>query len=333
MNIEFQFQEKFVTQLKSIVPANMSLADELADLLKVSTDSIYRRLRCQSSFSFDEVAIISNKFRVSVDGLFNVDSLQVTFNFNPMYDATSNFGKYLEWFAKYLTELSKIKGTRIIYAAEDVPVFRHFKYKNLSAFKSFYWSKAVLNNEFFIGKKFNSNFVPQEIIDINKQAYDSYCQIDSIEIWTEETIMSTLKQVEFFWESDYFENRDQAMVVINEIRDMIDELKMECENNLKNSDTRRGQFVFYNSDLMIGNNTVLIEPGESNLLDRVFLGHNTFNSISTYNASFAKETRLWMENLTKKSMLLSGTAEKQRSKFFKTMEAHINVLEKLVMES
>lgn len=103
MNDGFQFQEKFVAQLKSLIAPNISLADELADLLNVSTDSIYRRLRCQSGFSFDEVATISKKFGVSVDGLLAVDSLQVNFNFNPMFEEKSNFGKYLKWFSDYFT--------------------------------------------------------------------------------------------------------------------------------------------------------------------------------------------------------------------------------------
>jgi len=330
MNNGFEFQEKFVAQLKATIAPNLSLADELADLLNVSTDSVYRRLRCQSGFSFDEVAIISKKFGVSVDGLLNVDSLQVNFNFNPMFEQKSNFGKYLLWFSEYLTQLSKIPGTRIIYAAEDIPLFRNFNYPNLSAFKSFYWSKAVLNSDFFDGKKFNPDIVPQEILDINKKTYDAYSQIDSIEIWTEETIISTLKQVEFFWESDLFENSAQAILVINEIREMMDELKTDCENSFRNDPNTRRQFMFYNSEVMIGNNQVLIEPGDSKLAKRVFLGHNTFNSISTYNAAFVAETVLWMDNLIKKSLLISGTAEKQRAKFFKKMDDLISVLERNV---
>lgn len=328
MNSGFEFQEKFVAQLKGSIAPNISLADELADLLKVSTDSIYRRLRCQSGFSFDEVAIISKKFGVSVDGLLAVDSLQVNFNFNPMFEEKLNFGKYLIWFSEYLSQLAKIPGTRIIYAADDVPLFRHFNFSNLSAFKSFYWSKAVLNSEFFQGKKFNSNIIPQEIIDINKKTYKAYSQINSIEIWTEETLISTLKQVEFFWESDLFEDTAQALLVTEEIRQMMDELKMNCENSYKNDPDLRGQFMLYNSEVMIGNNQILIEPGDAKMGERVFLGYNTFNSISTYNASFVKETRLWMENLTKKSLLLSGTAEKQRAKFFKKMDDQISVLER-----
>ncbi len=330
MNDTYEFQAKFVAQLKATIPVNLSLAEELADLLNVSTDSIYRRLRCQSAFSFDEVAVITKKFGISLDGLIRIDSLNVSFNFNPMYEEKSNFGKYLKWFSSYLTELSEISGTQIIYAAEDVPLFRHFNYANLSAFKSFYWSKAVLNSAFFEGKKFNISLVPQEIIDINKQTYLSYTKINSIEIWTEETLVSTLKQVEFFWDSDLFESQDQVLVIINEIRQMMFELRTDCENSFKGGSKGGGEFMLYNSEVMIGNNSVLIHPGESKLMTRVFLGYNTFNSLSTYNDAFSKETGLWMDNLMKKSLLLSGTGEKQRARFFKKMDNHIDALEKHV---
>jgi len=332
MPSEYDFQKKFVAQLKSIFAPHINMAEELADFLQISTDSVYRRLRCQSTFSYDEVAAISQKFGLSLDGLLNLDSLQVAFSFNPMYEKKSNFGKYLKWFSTYLTELANTPNTKIIYAAEDVPLFRHFNYSNLSAFKSFYWSKAVLNSEFFIGKKFNPDIVPKEILEINKLTYNSYSQINSIEIWTEETLSSTLKQVEFFWESDLFESRDQVLVVINEIRQMMDELKTDCENSYKNHPERKGEFMLYNSEVLIGNNCVLIEPGASQLSERVFLGHNTFNSLSTYNAAFSRETRLWMENLTKKSLQLSGVAEKQRARFFKKMDEQIDSLEKNVMK-
>lgn len=322
---------KFVEQLKTVFPTNLSLAEELSDLLNVSTDSIYRRLRCQSSFTFDEVALISKKFGVSVDGLLGQNSLQVSFNFNPMYQEPMNYKNYFKFFSHYLKELSGYKGTRIIYASEDVPVFRHFNFPNISAFKSFYWSKAVLNDKNLIGKKFHPEFVSAEIIDMNKHTYQTYCKIDRTEIWSQETLSSTLNQIEFFWESGLFENKDIALLVVDDIRKMMTELQNDCDNALDSSSEKRGEFILYNSEVFIGNNCVLIEPGESKMSERVFLGYNTFSSISTYNVAFSKETRMWMENLMKKSLLLSGTGEKQRSKFFNKMEEHISALEKKIL--
>ena len=329
MNKEFEFQEKFVLQLKAVMPAHIAIAEELSELLNLSSDSIYRRLRCQSFFTFDEVAIISKKYGISLDGFLNLDSLQVSFNFNPMYGENNNFEKYLLWFSDYLTELSRSEGTHITYVCEDVPLFRHFKYNTLSAFKSFYWNKAVLNNEKLIGKKFHKDLVSDKIIELNKKTIEAYYKINSIEVWTEETLKSTLKQVEFFWESDQFDSAEQAMIVINEIKQMLNDLKHECENGYKDFERKQGKFKFYVSEVMIGNNCVLIDFGNI-ASSRVFLSHNTFNSISTYNSAFVEETSQWMDNIKGKSILISGSAEKQRAIFFKKNAEMINSLEKLI---
>lgn len=333
MNDNLEFQARFVAQLKSVFPPNISLAEELSDLLEVSTDSIYRRLRCQSTFTFDEIAVISQKFGVSLDGLLSQNSLQVSFTFNPMYSELMNFENYFRFFSHYLKELSTHKGVRILYAGEDVPVFRHFKFTNLSAFKYFYWNKAILNDKNLTGKKFNAGYVSPEIIEMNKQTYNTYRQIDRTEIWSQETLSSTLIQIEFFWESGLFETKEQALSVTGDIRMMMAELHADCDTDAPSSPGNMGDFVLYNSEIFIGNNCVLIEPGESKMNARVFLGYNTFSSISTYNAAFSSETRQWMDNLMKKSILLSGSAEKQRSKFFNRMGDQILALEKKIQAS
>jgi hypothetical protein len=44
-------QEEFIKTLRASIPESISLADELADLLKVSSDSAYRRLRGETDFT------------------------------------------------------------------------------------------------------------------------------------------------------------------------------------------------------------------------------------------------------------------------------------------
>lgn len=331
MKKEFEFQKKFVEQIKSVFPAHISMAEELSELLNISQDSIYRRLRCQSFFTFDEVALISKKYGISLDGLLSHDSLQVSFNFNPMYDDKSNFEKYMIWFSEYLTFLSQKVGTTITYVSEDVPLFRHFKYDTLSSFKSFYWNKAVLNNPNLIGKKFHQDIISEKIREFKRKTIESYYKINSIEIWTDETLKSTLKQVEFFWETDQFESAEHAILVINDIRQMMTDLKTECENGFKDIVNQKGKFNFFVSEVMIGNNCVLIDFDDMKTPGRVFLSHNTFNSISTYNSAFANETRQWIENIKGKSILISGSAEKQRAIFFKKNNDLINALEKMIL--
>lgn len=327
MNGILHYQEEFLIQLKSNLNSNINLVDELTDLLKVSKDTVYRRLKCQSAFSFDEVIAISDKYGIKLNSFLQQSAQQVSFDFNPIYEVEGNLEKYLNGLSDYILELSKIPSVKVIYAAEDVPFLRHLHYPTLSAFKIYYWNRAVLNNAKFKGKKFNEGIISDNMAKINQRTFQHYCQINSIEIWTEETLISTLKQVEYFWESDLFENKNQALRVIDDIQLMMDELKRECEDGHKNIDYFRGEFKLFFSEVLLGSNCVLVVPGESKLRERVFLGHNTFNNISTYNASFCKETMLWMDNLIKKSFQLSESSEKQRAVFFKKMASKIGELQ------
>lgn len=327
MSDPLHFQEKLVAMLKQSIADNVSLAAELSDLLNISMDSVYRRLRCQSTFSIDEVGLIAERFGISLDGLFRKEDNQVNFNFNPMYGLPFNFSKYLEWYASYLTELAKIPGTKVIYAAEDIPVIRHFKYPHLSAFKAYYWSKAVLNVEVFKSKVFDFSEISQSLIDNNKKTADAYAKLNVTEIWSEETITSTLRQIRYFFDCRLFDSHETALTVVAELRNMLENMeKASQENDMENRE-RIGDFKLYTSDLMIGNNCVYIEPGKQHAPVRVFIGHNTFNTISTSDSKFVNETLQWINNLIKKSVLLTGSAEKQRVVFFKKMYDKITALE------
>lgn len=332
MSDPLHFQEKLVAMLKQSIADNVSLAAELSDLLNISMDSVYRRLRCQSTFSIDEVGLIAERFGISLDGLFRKEDNQVNFNFNPMYGLPFNFSKYLEWYASYLTELAKIPGTKVIYAAEDIPVIRHFKYPHLSAFKAYYWSKAVLNVEVFKSKVFDFSEISQSLIDNNKKTADAYAKLNVTEIWSEETITSTLRQIRYFFDCRLFDSHETALTVVAELRNMLENMeKASQENDMENRE-RIGDFKLYTSDLMIGNNCVYIEPGKQHAPVRVFIGHNTFNTISTSDSKFVNETLQWINNLIKKSVLLTGSAEKQRMVFFKKMYDKINSLELYIQQ-
>lgn len=330
MTEHLPFQEKLVASLKLSIADNVSLAAELSDLLNISMDSVYRRLRCQSAFSFDEVGLIAARFGITLDGLVKNEAHQVNFNFNPLFDLPFNFVKYLEWYATYLSEMALISGTRLVYAAEDIPVIRHFKYPHLSAFKAYYWSKAVLNLEVFRSKQFDFSEVSKTLIEYNQKTAEAYAKLDVVEIWSEETINSTLRQIRYYFDCGFFDQASTVLLLLTELRDMMEHMEKECQENDLPHRERKGDFKLYTSDLMIGNNCVWVEPGKQVSPERIFLGHNTFNTISTTDPKFVSETKMWVNNLIKKSVLLTGSAEKQRLIFFKKMYERIAVLENYI---
>src|SRR5215212_4479105 len=69
-------QLAFVQKLKELAPANASLADEIAELLDVSSDSAYRRLRGETAITLDEAVILANHFKIPFSAFTeNLDGL------------------------------------------------------------------------------------------------------------------------------------------------------------------------------------------------------------------------------------------------------------------
>ena len=82
-------QNKLLGRIKPLIPANLTIVDVLSDLLEISTDSVYRRLRSETSLSIEEVSRICTHFNISFDELNTIDNASsVTFTFNPLSTVT-----------------------------------------------------------------------------------------------------------------------------------------------------------------------------------------------------------------------------------------------------
>lgn len=308
-------QLEFIQRIKQMVPANHSLVDEVADLLQLSNDSAYRRIRGETALSIDEVVLLCNHYKISFDSFNNQHSGTVTFNCKSLGNNDNSLEEYL---TGILNDLKKIQGfdkKEIVYAAEDIPIFHNFKFPELTAFKLFYWNKSVINPPSLSGKKFNFDSISKEFIELSKNIYDTYSAIPSIEIWTEETISSLLKQIEFYWTSGLFERKEDALVVCDQVTQMVSMIEKQAEMGSKNKNAAcENNFTLYNSEIMIGNNTILVNMGAVKV---TYISYHFFNSMITTNNSFCNETDSWLKNLIKKSTLISGVGEKQRYQFFK----------------
>lgn len=327
-------QQRFLQKLKEIIPPNYSLVDELADLLQISTDSAYRRIRGETAVSMDEVVKLCQHYKIPL-GLLGADQTDgVTFNYKLVSDDTASFRDYL---TKLLADLEKIRSAdtkEVIYGAADVPLFHHFNYPEQAAFKIFYWLNSVSNLPTLEGKSFTTDIIPEDILELGKKVFETYRDIPSIEIWTEESANSTIKQIDYYWEAGLFERQEDAVLVVEQLAEMIKDIQQMAKQGNKNLEApakkkegEKENFLMYYSEIQIGNNNILVQVGDTKVN---YLRHQTFNYMYTTNTKFCNETELWLSNMIRKSILISGVSEKQRYQFFKKIQQSVaQLLEKV----
>lgn len=320
--MENEIQQRFFNKIRQIVPPNYALADELADVLNISKDSVYRRLRGETALSLEEVLVICQHYRITFESLANPDA--VTFEFKQLNPDLESFHQYLQRLLLDLQRIKSFENGELIFAAEDIPVFHHFNHPLLTSFKMFYWMRSIMNVPELEGERFKPGKLTPDLLETAKEIYDIYLQIPSVEIWTDETASSTLKQIEYYWEAGLFEDSATAIAICDDFIAELQHLQRLCERGNKQGTP----FRFYLNDIMIGNNCILIKAGHNKF---TYLSHHSFNFMLTTDFNFSNQTDSWLDGMMQKSMLISGVSEKYRNRFFMQQIQRVTTLKNLML--
>jgi len=317
-------QSVFLEQIKNRLPASVSFSDELAELLSISRDSAYRRIRGETVLSLDEVKKLYDRFGVSIDSILSGSSRMVTFHRRVVSHADYPVEQWLSSLLKNLTYLGSFKNHELIFSAKDVPVFHYFRLRHLSSFKLFFWMKTLLGDPKFASKKFGPSAVPNEMTGLAERVGLKYSSLNSVEIWNEDVFYDTLKQIEFYHECGFFENADDPKILCDELDELLNHIKAEAVLGEKEEG---GKFTMFDNEILIADNTVFARMGDKR---SVYVNQNALNLLLTFQEPFCQQTEEYLRNLMKQSTQISITGERERNRFFKNMTDRINaVKEKL----
>jgi len=327
-------QEIFIGLLKRNVPSNINLAEDMGQVLQISSDSAYRRIRCETALTLDETVKLCNHFDIPLDVLNHSTPNSISFKIHKLSNHIDSFIDYLEALGSDIGNLTKYENGEIIYAAEDLPVFYSFFFKELARFKLGYWNKSIQNVEELQGTYVEDLQIPAEWQEKVQAIVSNFLQVNSIEIWNEDTLKSTLRQVKFYWEAGFFKHKETALAVVEDLRNLVEMLRKQCDLGKKMNFAKgaftSSEYVLYNSDLMIGSNCVLLRAEGK---ETSYIGYNSFNYMRTSNSFFNEQEKNWMNNLISKSTLLSKVSEKQRNQFIKELNRQVNELENFIKEN
>jgi hypothetical protein len=313
------FQTLWNEILLKHAPANISIAREISELLDISQDSAYRRLRNETDYTLDEAAKIANHFNLPLEALNNERHSIVSFKTNPLNSDSNSYREYLSNMLANMKRLESFESAEIFFGAEDIPVFYHYSQPALMKFKMVYWLKSLLLVPEFQNRHFEEIELPEDFITLASDIFKSFSKIHSTEVWTAETALSTIKQIRFYWDAGFFEKLDTLLSVINDLEASIRVIQKQAETGHKfssNGTMTASNYKLFVSDVMIGTNSIFVKAND---FRTSFISYSTFNFMQTTNAEFNAQNEMWMNNLISRSTLISLVSEKQRNQFFKSI--------------
>ncbi|RFP65111.1 hypothetical protein D0N36_10535 [Hymenobacter lapidiphilus] len=319
-------QSQFFQLVKSQLPPHKALVDEVANLLGISNDSAYRRIRGDKPLAIDELGKLAAHFHISLDQLLNLPSNALIFTGKPQAAVTKTLEGWLTNMLGQLQLMNSFGHRHLYYLLKDIPPFYHFQIPELAEFKMFFWMKSILHYDSLKGVRFRFGDPHyQDCYPICQRIVQLYSQLPTTEIWNVESLNSTLRQIAFYRESGAFATPSDAQLLYQKVEELIGAIEYQAELGVKCILRQPGSpalpYRLFVNELILGDNTLLVE------LDNIrftYLNHSVLHFLGTRDEGFNDFMFANLENLIKKSTLISDVGEKERNQFFNALRRNIH---------
>jgi hypothetical protein len=330
MNAGSNLQQIFFQQIRNKVPDNISFVHEIADLLEISYDSAYRRIRGEKELSLDEMLNLGQHFGVSLDAVFHQQSDNVLFRHFGLKTTSREITEWLSIIYQHYKEASQAETVEIIYAAKDPPIHQYFQFPEIAAFKFFFWEKTLFNSPDDKGRLFRLDELKSEAIDLGIKILQTSISVPTTEIWNEDTFNMFTRQLEYYWESGYFEKRDDLLNIIDKLEKWVKHMQKQADYGFKYQyghppEGVENSFKMYENEVVLNDNAIFARI--DNVVS-VYLTYNVISLLVSQDPVFCGEVENYLHGLMKKSNLISLTGAKARNRFFNKLLATIEASKK-----
>jgi len=260
-----------------------------------------------------------------LDQLMDLQTGAFQFRGNFLNNKTFRYEDYLNGMIRDLSYMSSFKNKEIYNLCKDVPIFNHFHFREIAAFKYFFWMKTIFNFPEFEHRRFSFDAYPDELNLLGEKALDLYKQLPFTELWNVENINIAIRQIEFYRESHMFESDADVLRLYEAWEKVIDHIERQAERGYKfnygDPDMKPiGSYRVYFNEVILGDNSYIVLLEDSKIC---FMVHTVINYISTRDVSYCENMYDYVQSLMKRSTLISKVSEKERSKFFRILRERI----------
>src|ERR1700746_1734631 len=98
-----KLQQELFQVIKANIPANISVTEEIAKVLNVSVDSVYRRMRGEKTISLDELLTLCTHYKISLDSTLNIQTGFFAFEGKLIDPDTFRYNDYWIGIIKWMT--------------------------------------------------------------------------------------------------------------------------------------------------------------------------------------------------------------------------------------
>jgi len=312
-------QNHFFELVQTRLESEELIVDKVAEVLHLSRDSAYRRIRGITDLSVREMVTLARYYGIGLNKLLGEHENAVVFHRRPFIKSLDDFKNHLIGELQELENIRSYSDHHVYIQAKDIPVFHLFRFPKLAAFQLYIWLKSVYDFSKIEGLHYNLSMVPQELIDIAHDQSEAYNRLNCSEIWNDSTILSLIHQIEYQYEAGLLSSKEEALNLCEEMHKLMkiiyhQALQAKKLKNINDKEFGSSNYKMHYHEISLTDNHILAEFNRNQR--RYFIPFAGINTLKTGDPIFTKNIHEYIKAQTKKSSLISDISEKERNKFF-----------------
>ena len=321
--MENQTRDNLIATIKERIPADINLTNYLSDTLNIGRESAYRRIRGDINFTFDEVIILSQDLKFSVDNIIGIKRNEnALFNIH-MLQNLDYFDIYVNKMLEYshmFREMSKQYETRVRMSINTLPYYFHIGYELLSKLRIYKWLHQ--NQKIGPNVKFVDFALPSKITETHRVFYQDIQKVHHIAIIMDHDVFwSVARDIEYFFKRGLITSQD-IQLLKKELYDLIDKMEQMATSGVTKSGTKVEMYV---SAVVLEASYLHFEYGDNQFAQvRIY----SISAIDSYDKGLCQIQKDWMESQKRYSVLVSGSGEMQRFEYMNKQREYIDNISK-----
>jgi hypothetical protein len=325
MNVE---EEKLFNYIKQRVPENVSFTDEIADILDISYDAAYRRIKGKTTLTLHEGLVLSKHFNFNLNDFFfdkKIDNERIVVDKTHPILSNNALKLFFEKGTSEAQEVVDYKNGLIIYCAKDFP-FYHSDSGLLKSFRLYVFVNTLSKDPEKKKIPF-SKFNPSDAILEKYEAFlNQYKKVSLIEVWNDSTIDNILNQIQFFYEVG-LTTKEESILIADGLKQSLSLIEEQAKN--KKRIVNNNSFNLYQNNIISLLNTAFMKTDSE---ASVFVPYTNLTYFKVIDQNTTNQIEEYIQRQIEFSNSLSGKASFERSKFFNAMNQKIDAkIVKLLM--
>ncbi|WP_080903962.1 hypothetical protein [Parabacteroides sp. Marseille-P3160] len=317
-----KLNEKLIASIRESLPEGENLAQNLMDVLCIGKEAIYRRIRGDVPFTFDEVSTLSSKIGFSIDeivGLSNSGSGLYELDLVEPENLIDRYAEKLDRQVKILKKMRKASQSMINFAINSLPDVFALAHDNIARFRLYHWlyqNKTRVNSF-----AFKDLVLSPEVIALQKQyTTDIRSMSRACFIMDRNVFISFLHEIDYFYRLKLL-TKEEVEILKKEMITMLNDLEDLAVAGVYPNTGSEVHMYISNVDLESS-----FSLYEYNNTGYAYLKVSTVEGVESRNPLVCKKQKQWIESIRKYSVLISQSGEVQRMEYFNTQRDFVDKL-------